>query len=33
VARAAFGCPDGPASADVPEELLQAILQARAATW
>ncbi len=33
VARAAFGCPDGPASADVPEELVQAVLQARAETW
>lgn len=29
VAKAAFGCPDEPLSADVPEELVQAVLAAR----
>lgn len=29
VARAAFGCPEEAASAQVPEELVEAILQAR----
>lgn len=29
VAKAAFGCLDEPASAEVPEELVQAVLRAR----
>jgi len=33
VAKAAFGCPDGPLSAEVPEELIQAVLKAREETW
>ena len=33
VARMAIGCPDEPLSTGVPEELVQAVLQARGETW